>query len=343
MNRRDLIKGAVALPLAASTMSARTAAAPKLVKPKRLSPGDTVGIIAPASAATPEAFDRAVASMTSMGFKVKIGKAARGRLGHLSATDKERLADLHWAFSDPEIKAVWCIRGGGGAPRLLGDIDYALIKKNPKIFVGFSDITALHIAISQATGLVTFHGPVASSEYSDYTRTNVLNMLATPKSPLTVARSEFNNAKESALFRGVEITKGKARGRLTGGNLSLLAALAGTPYALKDIKGKLLFIEEIGEPPYRVDRLLTQLRQSLDLKSLAGIALGIFDDNSPENAKDATPVINVLRDRLGDLGIPVYYGLSFGHIRDMITIPYGTEAELDTSSATLTFFENAVS
>ncbi|MBL8180022.1 MAG: LD-carboxypeptidase [Blastocatellia bacterium] len=343
MNRRDLIKGAAALPLIATTMSARTVAAPKLIKPKRLAPGDTVGIIAPASAATPEAFDRAVASMTSMGFKVKIGNSARGRLGHLSATDKERLADLHWAFSDPEIKAVWCIRGGGGAPRLLGDVDYALIKKNPKIFVGFSDITALHIAISQATGLVTFHGPVASSEYSEYTRSNVLNMLASPKSPLSVGRSEFNNAKESALFRGVEITKGKTRGRLTGGNLSLLAALAGTPYALKDIKGKLLFIEEIGEPPYRVDRLLTQLRQSLDLKSLAGIALGIFDDNSVDNAKDATPVINVLRDRLGDLGIPVYYGLSFGHIRDMITLPYGIEAELDTSAATLTFLETAVS
>ncbi len=342
MNRRDLIKSAAALPFAARSMSAHSGSAPKMIKPKRLKKGDTVGIIAPASGATPEAFDKAVASMTTMGYKVKIGASARGRLGFLSAADAERLKDLHWAFSDPEINAVWCIRGGGGSPRLLERIDYRLIKNNPKIFIGFSDITALHIAISQATGLVTFHGPVASSEYSDFTRSNVLGVIAEPSAPFRVERSEFNNAKPSALYRGLEIVKGKARGRLTGGNLSLLSSLAGTPFALKGLKGKILFIEEIEEPPYRIDRMLTQLRQSLDLRSLAGIALGIFDDKNAENAKDASPVMDVLRDRLGDLGIPVFYGLSFGHIRDNMTIPYGIEAELDTSAATLTFLETAV-
>lgn len=337
-----MIKGAVALPLIASTMSAGTSKSQAIIKPKRLVAGDTIGIIAPAGPATPEAFERALANIASLGFKAKVGASARGKFGFLSAPDKERLADLHWAFSDPEVKAVWCVRGGGGAPRMLGDIDYSLIKKNPKIFIGFSDITALHLAIGQNTGLVTFHGPVAASEYSEYTRKHVLDTLTAASTSRKVEISEFNRAKESSLFRTVEIVKGKCRGRLVGGNLSLLTALAGTPYALKDIKGKILFIEEINEAPYRVDRMLTQLRQSLDLKSVAGIALGVFEDNNAEHARDAKPVLDVVRDRLGDLGVPLIYGLSFGHIRDNMTIPYGINAELDTSAATLSLLESAV-
>ena len=343
MNRRELIKGVAALPLIAGTMAAGQSNQPKQIKPKRLVAGDTVGIIAPAGPATSEAFDRALANIAALGFKVKVGRSARGKFGFLSAPDKERLADLHWAFSDPEIKAVWCVRGGGGAPRLLADIDYSLIKKNPKIFIGFSDITALHLAIGQNTRLVTFHGPVAASEYSEYTRKHVLNLLTQPSSPYKIEVSEFNRTKESSLFRTVELVKGKCKGRLTGGNLSLLSALAGTPYALKDIKGKILFIEEINEAPYRVDRMLTQLRQSLDLKSVAGIALGVFEDNNAEHARDAKPVLDVIRDRLGELGVPLIYGLSFGHIRDNLTIPYGINVELDTSLATLTLLESAVS
>ena len=343
MDRRELIKGMAAMPLIATTISASAPRQNKIIKPKRLMVGDTVGIIAPAGPATSEAFEKALLNIASLGFKAKIGASARGKFGFLSAPDKARLADLHWAFSDPEIKAVWCIRGGAGAPRLLPDVNFSLIAKNPKIFIGFSDITALHIAISQNTGLVTFHGPVATSEYSEFTRKNVLNVLTNASLLNKIEVSEFNKAKESALFRTVELVKGKCRGRLVGGNLSLLAALAGTPWALHDIRGKILFIEELNEAPYRVDRLLTQLRQSLDLRSVAGIALGVFEDNNQEHARDAKPVIDVIRDRLGDLGVPLIYGLSFGHIRDNITVPYGIDAELDTSAATLTLLESAVS
>ncbi|MEP6946134.1 MAG: LD-carboxypeptidase, partial [Acidobacteriota bacterium] len=267
---------------------------------------------------------------------------ARGIRGFLSGTDKERLHDLHAAFGDPVVKAVWCVRGGGGAPRLLPDIDYGLIRKNPKIFIGFSDITALHVAINQNCGLVTFHGPVGTSTYSDYTKMHVMNVLMQPTAPYRVDVSPNNALNESPFFHSEVIVKGKCRGRLIGGNLSLLAAVAGTKFALNNIKGKILFIEEIGEPPYRIDRMLTQLRQSLDLRSVAGIALGVFDDTSASAGKTAQPVLDVLRDRLGDLGVPLAYGLSFGHIRDNMTLPYGIEAEFDADNLAITFLETAV-
>ncbi|MBK6589709.1 MAG: LD-carboxypeptidase [Acidobacteria bacterium] len=342
MNRRDLIKGAAALPLLGQTMTGKSAERPKLIKPKRLLPGDAVGLIAPASGVTAETWERAIKNIEDLGFKPVVGKFARGINGFLSGTDKERLSDLHWAFSDPAIKAVWCVRGGGGAPRLLPDIDYSLIRKNPKILIGFSDITALHLAIHQNCGLVTFHGPVASSQYPDYTKGHLLNVISRPSSPYKIGVSEFNMAKESPFYRTEVINKGKCRGRLIGGNLALLSALAGTKYALADLKGKILFIEEVNEPPYRIDRMLTQLRQSVDLRAVAGIALGVFEDTSASAGKTAQPVLDVIKDRLGDLGKPLIYGLSLGHIRDNITIPYGIEAELDVDDATLTYLESAV-
>jgi muramoyltetrapeptide carboxypeptidase len=299
-------------------------------------------VIAPASGLKPDAFDRALQKLTGLGFKPKVGRYARGQRGLFSGTEAERLHDLHWAFADPEVRGVWCVRGGDGAPRLLPDIDYALIRKNPKVFVGYSDITALHLALLQNSGLVTFHGPVASSSFSDYARESVLAVLTQPTAPYVNAVSADHRAKTSPLFKTEVITPGHARGRLVGGNLTVLTALAGTPWALREPAGKILFLEDIDEQPYRVDRMLTQLRQSLDLRALAGIALGVFEGCVATDNKPSPPLIEVLRERLGDLGIPVIYGLSFGHVRDQFTLPLGITAELDTASATVTFLETAV-
>lgn len=331
--------------LATSLFGKNSFAAKKIVKPKRLSRGDTVGLIAPAGYVDEEEYKRAVHNLESLGFKVKAGKNVRNRKGFLAGTDKERLEDLHWAFRDTEIKAVWCVRGGYGVTRILPAIDYDLIKKNPKIFIGYSDITALHLAISQNTGLVTFHGPVASSEYSDYTKNHVLNVLLYPSFPYKIEISDYNRTNESALYRTVTITKGKARGQLIGGNLSLIGAITGTEFALKNTNGKILFIEDVNEPPYKVDRLLTQLGQTIEMRQLAAVALGIFEDNNSRRRPPETPstsVIDVVRDRLGNLGIPVVYGLSFGHVRDQFTLPVGIEAELDAEKATMTFLESCV-
>lgn len=333
------------LPFLTNSLGAQVHGGPageELLRPRRLKPGDTLGVIAPASGLKPDAFDRAVQNLESLGFRTKIGRHARGNRGTFSGTEAERLHDLHWAFADSEVSAVWCVRGGDGAPRLLPEVDFDLVRRNPKIFVGFSDITALHVAFHQNCGLVTFHGPVGTSTFSDYTRKHVLEVLTNPHAPYSIGLSPEQAAQDSELYRTHVITPGKARGRLLGGNLSLLTSLAGTPWALRDLRGRLLFLEEVDEQPYRVDRMLTQLRQSADLRSLSGIAIGVFAKCVATVEKPSPPVLEVIIDRLGDLGIPVIYGLSFGHVRDQFTLPIGIEAELDTGTATVTFLEPAV-
>jgi muramoyltetrapeptide carboxypeptidase len=342
MKRRDLLKGMATIPFLATTMlSQKKSSQPKTIKPKRLKQGDTIAIIAPSSGVSQAEFDKAIKNMSDLGFKTKVGKHTQAVNGFLAGTDKQRLEDIHWAFADKEVSAVWCIRGGYGAGRFLPNLDFNLIKKNPKVFIGYSDITALHLAIYQNTGLVTFHGPVASSNYSEYTKKHSVNVLVNPSAPYKIELSPDNIAKEGKEFKTEVISKGKARGKLIGGNLSLLTALAGTPYALKNTKGKLLFIEDVGEKPYRLDRMFVQLRQSINMSELAGIALGVFADCDAPDDKSQT-LIDVVKDQLGNLGIPVIYGLSFGHIRDQFTLPIGIEAELDTEKATMTFLESGV-
>jgi muramoyltetrapeptide carboxypeptidase len=343
MNRRDLFKG-----LAATTLLSGSAMAQakrnskvKLIKPKRLKAGDTVAVIAPSSSATPEAWERAIANLESLGLKPKVAKSARGVNGFLSAPDKDRLADLHEAFADQTVNGIWCVRGGYGAGRLLPSVDFNLIKKNPKVFIGYSDITAFHLSIPKATGLVTFHGPVGTSALSDYTKKYVVDALFNASPTTSISLSDFNRARTESTYKTETVTAGKARGRLVGGNLSLLAALAGTPYALPDLKGKIVFIEDIGEAPYRIDRMLTQIRQSSNIHEAAGLALGVFEDCEAKD-KNTQQLIDVVRDRLGDLKIPCVYGLSFGHIRDQFTLPVGIEAELDASNQTVTLLESSV-
>jgi len=345
MKRRELLKSAAMLPLLAQfvySQKRKSSDSRKIIKPKRLAKGDTVAVIAPSSGVAPETFEKALQNLGDFGFKTKAGKYARAKNGFLAGTDKERLEDLHRAFGDAEVKAVWCVRGGYGAARFLPGLDFKLIKKNPKIFIGYSDITALHVAIHQNTGLVTFHGPVAASTSSEYAKNHVAGVLMNPSAPYKIELSPENVAKESNLFKTETITPGKCRGELIGGNLSLLTALAGTPFALRNTRGKLLFIEDVNEQPYRIDRMLTQLRQTFDFRRLAGVALGVFEGCNPKDGGASQSLMEVLKDRLGDLGIPVIYGLSFGHIRDQFTLPIGIKAELDTEKATMTFLETGV-
>ncbi len=346
MHRREILKVAAMLSVTGGIGLAKSAerpqSRPKTLKPRRLKAGDSVAVIAPSSSASSGAFERALANVEGLGLKPKIGLYARGSKDFLSGTDSERLHDLHSAFADSEVKGIWCVRGGSGAPRLLPYLNYALIKRNPKVFMGYSDITALHLAIWQETGLVTFHSPVASSELSEYTKSHLLDTVMTPSANFKVEPSTFNLSQVSGLFKPNVITAGRARGRLIGGNLSLLASLAGTPYAVDNLKGAILFAEDINEPPYKIDRLLTQLRQSCDLRSLAGVALGVFSSGQATYDADTALIHRVFKDRLGDLGIPAISGLSFGHIRDNCTLPLGIEAELDTATATLTLMEASV-
>ncbi len=341
MDRRDLLKALLAVPIlgtAANAIPRRGLS--KLIKPKRLKAGDTVALISPSSGLSADQIAKAVENMTSLGLKSKLGKYAGALNGFLAGTDKQRVEDIHWAFSDRSVDAVWCLRGGYGLSRILPQIDYRLIKANPKAFIGYSDITALHVAMHQRCGMVTFHGPVATSTLSDYTKDHVVKTLFNGTAPDKIELSSDNTANTSLLYKTEVIRAGTARGPLIGGNLSLLTAVAGTPYALKDVKGKILFTEDVGEKPYRIDRMFTQLKQSVDMRQLAGLALGIFSEcDAPEGSPT---VIEVVKDQFADLGIPVIYGLSFGHIRDQCTLPLGVEAELDTGRAMVRLLESGV-
>jgi muramoyltetrapeptide carboxypeptidase len=314
----------------------------KTIKPKRLAAGSTIGVIAPASGVSESTFDSGLQNLADLGFKTKVGKFARGGTGFLSGTDDERLHDIHWAFKNRDVDGVWCMRGGYGASRLLPRLDHKLIRKNPKVFVGYSDITALHLAINRNTGLVTFHGPNAASNFSEYTKDQVVRTLITPLSQFPIRLPAPPEGADPALYEAQVLRGGKCRGRLIGGNLSLLVALTGTPYGLKNVKGKILFIEDVNEQPYRIDRMLTQLRQSLNMRSLAGIAIGVFTRSEPDPAEPSQSLMQVLKERLGTLGIPVLYGLSFGHIRSQFLVPQGIKAEMDTNTSSITFLERSV-
>ena len=319
------------------------AAAPqrKLRRPARLRPGDTVALISPASYAEDDAVERAYQNLESLGLQVQPGQHLRAERGYHAGTREQRFQDLHAAFAEPEIKGVWCVRGGVGAAQILPLLDYRLIRRNPKVFVGYSDITALHVAILKKTGLVTFHGPVASSEFTDYTREQVRRVLFEPSGELLIQRPDTYPTDEAGYEKHTFPGPTSGEGPLTGGNLSLLAAAAGTGYEPK-LKGKILFLEDVGERVYRIDRMLTQLRQAWDLDSVNGIALGIFKDCQPSEGSRSLSLVECFQDRLGDLGVPMCYGLPIGHIDDMCTLPMGVRARLDAEGVELRLLESGV-
>ncbi len=327
--------------LASTGMWGNTPGKKKKIKPKRLKKGDVIGLITPGSYIGDEALEKAVSNLESMGFQVKMGQHIRSERGFTAGTDTERLTDLHAMFADEEVAGIWCARGGYGCTRLLPMIDYKLIQKNPKALIGYSDITALLNAIYLKTGLVGFHGPVGASDFTEYNKTQLEALLLHPQANHIIKMAPDDPTQTDEAFKPEIVHPGIAQGTLVGGNLSLLAAMAGTSYA-PDLKGKLLFIEDIGEKPYRLDRMLTQMRQAHDLSQVAGIILGVFADCQPDEDDRSLSLMETLHDRLDDLNVPTIYGFSFGHIKDQCTFPVGITAKLDTLQKTVTLLEAAV-
>ncbi len=310
-------------------------------KPVRLRAGATVGIIAPGSPIAGERYTQALTNVAAMGFQVKEGKYTRASHGYLAGSDDQRLADIHSVFADPEVEGVWCIRGGYGAMRLLPHIDYELIRRSPKPFIGYSDITALHLAFYEKTGLVCFHGPVAASELPEDTVQYFRDVLMEPVSGHFIEVPAADAVLEGDEFRPFVINAGRAQGPLVGGNLSLLSAMAGTPY-LPPFKDKIVFIEDIGEQPYRVDRMLYQLAQATDFTQAAGIVMGVFNDCNPKGSSPSLSLVETLTEFFIQWKVPVVYGFPFGHVAHQATLPYGILAELDTAKGRLTLLETAV-
>ena len=346
MNRRNFSKIAATsttgfLPFLATAKPVAADDFCKKKKPQRLKAGDTIGLITPGSFIADDGLKKATEHLENLGFKVQLGEHIRAKRGFNAGTDAERLHDLHAMFADKNIAGIWCARGGYGCSRLLENIDYQLIKKNPKVLMGYSDITALSLAIYKKTGLIGFHGPVGASDFTEYTVAHIQKILLQPQANIEIQPAPENIAHEDTAYHPKTIVSGRAEGELIGGNLSLLAALAGTDYA-PNFKNKIVFMEDIGEQPYRIDRMLTQLRQGTNLQEASGIALGIFADcEAPKDASSLT-LMETLTDRLADLKIPLVYGLSFGHISHQITLPIGVDAVLDADKFSLTLLEKAV-
>ena len=326
---------------------------PEPVFPKALQPGMTVALVAPSSPGS-GLIDNEMASeiVKALGFKPKVFPYAGEATHYLAGPDDHRAADLNAAFADPSVDAIFCLRGGYGASRILPLLDYETIRKNPKILCGYSDITALLNAIHRLTGLVTFHGPIGGELPTDYTLASFRKVLmeaqpagriAEPPAPKGPPREIFVD-RENWIHK---LAPGKAKGRLVGGNISVFSTLVGTPFE-PELKGRILFLEEVGEDPYRIDRWLTQFLLTGKLSGLAGVALGKFHDCGPKDYKPSFPGMGtwtwweVCKDRLGKLGIPVVANLVFGHVPDKATLPLGVMAELDGDAGTLTLLEAAV-
>jgi muramoyltetrapeptide carboxypeptidase len=329
MKRRTFNKGIQAslLSLGLAPIQSMQATSQTLKTPAALNPKDKVGLIAPAGPVAAEKVANAITNMQNLGLEPVYNDIALKKLGYFSASDQERLDDLHQMFANKEIKAIWCLRGGFGCTRILPLINYDLIRKNPKVFIGYSDITALHHAFYKEAGLKTYHGPVASSQiFSAFTSKNLQQVFFSSQKEIVV--SPYEQEDESYRQPALTLYSGQAEGKLTGGNLTLLSALAGTSFAPR-FKNKIVFIEEIGEKPYRIDRMFTQLLQATDIKKANGIIFGIFHDCQPKMEENSFKLIETIQNFVDHIKIPAIYGFPIGHIPDMVTLPMDATAILD--------------
>ena len=294
-----------------------------ILKPPRLRKGDTIGLVSPASPpSSSEKIEKSVRYLEGLGYRVIVGTHAMNQNGYLAGSDQHRAEDFNKMIRDKSVRAVIAVRGGYGTPRLLPLIDYSAVKKNPKIIVGYSDLTALQLALFRKTGLVTYSGPMAAVEMwnsiDPYTEEHFWRILTSASAPGVLPPPPDS---PPVIHHPAKIT-----GRILGGNLSLLISLLSTPYS-PQYKGALLLLEEVDEAPHRVDRMLTQLFNAGILKSINGLLFGQFTDCNPADpSKPFLSTDQVLADAVARLPIPVLTNLRYGHIPKKLTIPIGVRA-----------------
>jgi muramoyltetrapeptide carboxypeptidase len=349
MKRRNFIKTVSAASFAAGSAKASSFGVhsiprnKQLIKPPKLRAGDKLGLITPGSYISIEERDESIKNLKKLGFELVYTDKLMLMNGYFSGKDKERAEDINEMFERDDIKGIVCARGGYGCVRTLPHINYNLIKENPKVLIGYSDVTALLYGIYKNTGLITLHGPVGISTYNDFSKKYFEHVLINPSEELNLISSVSVN--NDNIYGLTTLSSGTASGELVGGNLSIVVSLIGTEYDI-DTKGKIIFLEEYMEEPYRVDRMLTQMMQAGKFDETAGVALGVFRkcESKEENPSftNSYTLMEVLKDRLSDLKIPVVYGLSFGHVKDKFTIPFGIKAELDADNYKLKLLEAAV-
>jgi muramoyltetrapeptide carboxypeptidase len=347
MTRRDFLKSASAVTLAgAASPFARLGAqppAPSLpMRPPRLARGDRVALVGPASA-TFLRMDLEIAreSLEALGLDVVIGMHLRDRHGYLAGMDKDRAADINGYFADRTVRAVLPIRGGWGSSRLLPYLDYDLIARNPKIVAGYSDITALLVAIHARANLVTFHGPNGMGTWDSFSVEHFKRVLFGAEAVTFVNPPSTKDLLVPAEYRVQSIVPGTARGRLLGGNLSVLTALLGSPY-LPSFDGAILFLEDVNEDIYRVDRMMTSLKLAGVLDRIRGFVFGTCEECEPGEGYGSLTIEEVFEDHIKPLGVPAWRGAMVGHRIPQFTLPVGSEVEIDASAGAIRMLAPAV-
>jgi len=348
MQRRDFLKGtggaSFAWAAAASGHAAleTAGAAPPVVRPKRLRPGDRVGLVAPASANF-RSVEIEIAQDVARAFSLepRLGAHVRDRHGYLAGRDEDRAADVNAFFADPAVSAIFAIRGGWGCARVLPYLDWPAIRRNPKVVTGYSDITAINCALHARMGLVTFHAPNMTSDWPPFS-VDLFRRVVFEGEAVTMANPPGNEERlVQRQNRTRTITPGRARGRLLGGNLTVLTALLGSPY-VPALEGAILFLEDVKEEIYRVDRMLTQLRLAGLLGRVRGFVFGSCSECEPGEGFASLTLEEVLDEHVKPLGIPAYEGAMIGHQDQQFTVPVGALVELDATAGTIQMLEPAV-
>lgn len=347
MDRRAFLTTLAALPAAAAlpAQQPKPRGSVTIIKPRRLTAGDTVGLVAPASA-TFNTVDLEIAreSLQALGLTVKVGRHLLGRHGYLAGGDKDRAADINTFFADPSVRAVLPIRGGWGSSRILPYLDFAAIRTHPKVVLGFSDITALLLSIHARTGLVTFHGPNGMGRWDGWSVDYLKRVLFNGEAVRMENPKELSdrNSLTPIENRVQTIIPGTARGRLLGGNLTVLTAIIGSPY-LPDFNGSILFLEDVGEDLYRVDRMFTQLKLAGVLEQIRGFVFGTCAECEPGEGFASLTMEEIFADHIKPLGVPAWFGAMIGHQMPQWTVPLGIDATIDATHGTITLNEPAVS
>ncbi len=304
----------------------------KKIRPKALKKGDTLGLVAPASPIYDASeFDEMLINVQNLGFNLKLAEHVRTQYGYLAGTDAERAGDVMTMFQDDEVDGIMCIRGGWGCNRILPLLDYQVIKENPKVFCGFSDITSLHMAFYEKSDLISFHGPVGKSEWTDMTTKAFKDIIKKGKKRKYSVPPEFDNT--------FVINPGTVTGRMLGGNLTVLVSMIGSDY-LPDFEDAILYVEDVGENVYRIDRLMMQLKLSGILDEIAGFVFGKCTDcDAGENSLTLKQVLNGY---IKPLNIPAFSGAMISHDDNNITIPVGIEATIDSEHKTIQLLQSGV-
>ena len=319
-------------------------ASPELpwLKPRALRPGDTVAIVAPAGPAEMTTVRRYAQLLEKAGYKVILPLGGERKIGYLGGTDEQRADEFNAALRNDKVRAIMPCRGGYGLTRILDRIDYAALRRDPKIITGFSDLTALHLAAARHAHLITFHSPMPMVKLWDEQKPYAFAAASFRRAVFAASYPQGENGYVIALPADrpapVKLVGGTAKGRLVGGNLTLICATLGTPYAI-EAKGNLLFLEDVNEAPYRIDRMLSQLRLAGILQSAAGVILGSFTTKTAEEAK---AIEGVLREYFGKSKVPVLMNFPVGHQPHNATLPHGAIAELDADKGIVRLLENPV-